>query len=267
MVWTKEEQELIAILDSFLENCSQSDKFKYSNYHRFLQQILSVTNGEIAATRQYCEQILGFHKKKNKPQEENKISTSISIPQKWRSRKSQASPNQLISHSSPLKKSRQPKFKSSWTVLFLISTIVTVFFAAQKSPNIVSFNKISNLATLCPVSLIETAQTGIKNHDKLLLGKAIADIQQLRKKQADRLGIECEQALSEAQFIYAINFIASQGQSKQAVTYLCEISPKYYQNQPVIPWFTRWSNSNQEFKQWLTQYKTNNNCPVASYLE
>lgn len=63
MVWTKEEQELIAILDSFLENCSQSDKFKYSNYHRFLQQILSVTNGEIAATRQYCEQILGFHKK------------------------------------------------------------------------------------------------------------------------------------------------------------------------------------------------------------
>ena len=58
MSWTKKEKELIAILEQFIDNCARSNKFKNINRYRLLERILAETKGEIAATKQYCQQIL-----------------------------------------------------------------------------------------------------------------------------------------------------------------------------------------------------------------
>lgn len=275
MVWTKEEQELIAILDRFVENCSDSEKLKNINYHRLIRQILAKTKGDIKATQAYCQQVLNSSRNLSQNQE---INLEDLIDENF------AAENYLtrnnIEHQKEVKNfnaSQQDlrdyqvfttsKFKSFWTVFFLLVSFVAIFFTAKKSPNIASSNTYSNIAIFCPTKLIETAQTGIKNRDEALLIKAIADFKDLKQQQGNLLGLECEQVFWETQFIYAIDFLASQGQRKKAVKNLCEISTKYFQNTEVIPWFTRWSNTNPNFSQWLTQYKANNSCPVARYLE
>ena len=263
MIWTKKEQELIAILENFIENCPQTESLKNSNYHQLLEQILAVTKGEVAATKKYCEQLLspqGISKSKNaekKLMTENSFSFQQSV-------KPVAKPQQSFQQSRIFK---TRKFNPFWTLLFLLCTTITIFFTAKKSPQISSSKTFSNVAVICPANLMDTAQVGITNRDELLLKQAIADFQALKAKQGNQIAIECQQMLGEAQFIYAIDFLASRGQQKQAVANLCAISAEYYQNRALIPWFTRWSNTNPDFGQWLTQYKIDNNCSVATYLE
>ena len=262
MIWTKEEQELIAILDNFIENCTQTESLKNSNNHRLLEQILAVTKGDVAATRKYCEQLLksgGISAPKNEEKLVAKKSFSA-LP----AVKPVAPPQQNFQQSRIVK---TRKFKPFWTLLFLLCASITIFFTAKTSPRVSSTKTLSNVAMICPANLMETARVGITNHDELLLKQAIADFQALKERQANQIGMECEQMLEEAQFIYAIDFLASRGQQKQAVANLCAISAEYYQNRELIPWFTRWSNTNPDFGQWLTQYKIDNNCTVAIYLE
>lgn len=262
MIWTNKEKELIAILDKFIENCSRAENLKNSSHHRLLEQILAVTKGDVATTKKYCEQILN-PQAISQEKKENNLATLKSSGVKQA-----VTPfEQPQQNYSPSRKIKIKKFKSFWTLLFLLCSIVTIFFIAKKSPYISSSKTFSSIAVICPANLIETARAGITNRDELLLEKAIADFQALKEKQNDLIGIECEQILGEAQFIYAIDFLASQGKQKKAVANLCAISAEYYQNRELIPWFTRWSNTNPDFGEWLTQYKIKNNCSVATYLE
>ena len=264
MLWTKEESELISVLDSFLESCSQSEKLKDSSPHRLLEQILAVTKGEVTATKQYCQQVLN----NGGPIAQQQLNPENSLVERRDSVASSIDSFNIARETLPRPLvSKTAKFQSFWTLLFLILATVTIFFAAKKLPKTSNVETVSNLATLCPASLLETARIGITNRNELLLEKAIADFQVLEETQGERLGIECQQMLWETQFVYAIDFLASSGQQKQAVENLCNISPQYYQNRETIPWFTRWSNINSEFSQWLTQYKLENDCAVASYLE
>ena len=265
MSWTKQEQELIAILDDFLANCSKSEKLKNTNYHLLLEQLLLLSKGEVAATKQYCQQILGFEATEQKQDNQN-LEDFITYDNLdfYQSKKSSSKVNNNFPQSTI---SQTIKFKSFWTLLFLFIASITVFFTAKKDPNLSSVETFSNIAMICPANLIETAKVGIKNREESLLKYAIANLQQLKTEHANQLGTECEQVLWETQFIYAIDFLASQGQTKKAVKNLCEIAPQYYQSKEVIPWFTRWSNTNQNFRQWLNQYKAENKCSVASYLE
>ena len=262
MVWTKEEHELIDVLDRFLESCSKSEKLKQSNYYRLLPQIIRVTKGNVRVTEQYCQEIL--HTAEENTSERANDNDILSVEKK-RSHNAQQlhQPNNSLDST---EKFRQPKFKVYWTILFLIGSIFTIFFAAEKSPKTTP-NTFYNVAILCPASAVETARLGLRNHDKPLLEKAIADLQTIREQQGNLLDGECEQMLWKTQFVYAIDFLASQGQTKEAAINLCQISPQYFQNKAVIPWFTRWSNTNREFGQWLEQYKSERSCPVASYLE
>jgi hypothetical protein len=268
MVWTKEETELINILDEFVENCSQSYQLKNINCHRLIRQILSETQGEVEATQKYCQQVLNAEQKITNNQKvnlEDLLKGNFLEKENYSAIPPITSTNSVNSLTETW--SRTQNFKSFWTILFILCSSIAIFFTAQKSPNLNSLNTYSNIAIFCPANLIETAQTGIRNHDRAFLLKAIAGFQQLKKQQANQLGLECEQILWETQFIYAIDFLASQGRRKEAVKNLCKISTQYFQNKEVIPWFTRWSNTNQNFSQWLTKYKANNSCPVASYLE
>jgi hypothetical protein len=262
MVWTKEEQELITILDNFVENCSQSHQLKNINCHRLIRQILVETKGEVKATQKYCQQILNSEKKITSNQQvniEDLLKRDFSEKENYSAIPPITSTNSVNSVTET--------FKSFWTILFILCSLITIFFTAEKSPNLNSPNTFSNIAIFCPANLMETAKTGIRNRDEAFLIKAIADFKNLKKQQANQLGLECEQILWETQFIYAIDFLASQGRKKEAVKNLCEISTKYFQNKEVIPWFTRWSNTNQNFSQWLINHKSNNSCSVASYLE
>ena len=262
MIWTQKEQELIAILDNFVEKCTRTESLKHSNHHRLLEQILAVTKGEVAATKKYCEQLLksggiSIQKDEEKLRAEKSMSVRESV-----------NPLEIPQQDFQQSKTRnQKKFKSFWTLLFLICATITIFFTAKKSPRVSSTKTFSNMAVICPVNLMEAAQVGITSHDELLLKQAIADLQSLKERQGNQIGIECEQMLGEAQLIYAIDFLASRGQQKQAVANLCAISTEYYQSRELIPWFTRWSNTNPDFGEWLTQYKIDNNCSVATYLE
>jgi hypothetical protein len=265
MVWTKEEKELITILDNFVENCSQSNQLKNINCHRIIRQILAETKGEVNATQKYCQQILNSDKKITNNQ---KVNLADLLEEDFSKKENYSAMPPITSINSVIETGTQTQnFKSFWAILFVLCSLITIFFKAEKSSNLNSPNTFSNIAIFCPANLMETAQAGIRNRDEAFLVKAIADFQQLKKQQANQLGLECEQILWETQFIYAIDFLASQGRRKEAVKNLCKISTKYFQNKEVIPWFTRWSNTNQNFSQWLTKYKANNSCSVASYLE
>lgn len=263
MVWTEEEQELIAISDRFVADCTQSEKMKNINHYLLLQQILLSNKGNVKAIKKHCQKIIA-------PQttdfSEPELFVVSSIQQPI-AEKLINSDDKSDNHDNKKVQVATKKIRSFWAVLFILFSLVVIFFSAKRSPNLSSNETFSNVATFCPAGLIEKAQQGVINHDKLMLEEAIASLQELKQQQANRLGAECEQILWETQYVYAIDFLASKGQRKPAAETLCSIPPQYYQNKEIIPWFTRWSNTNADFSQWLQQYKITNDCPVANYLE
>ncbi len=270
MDWTNKEQELIDVLDSFLADCAQSEKLKDENYHLLLERILIETKGDVGATQKYCRTILDRGDivlqeagQKNSQSKQNYLSISNSSNPETEETLSPSSEGGFVSQEGLT----APKFKSYWTILFIALTTATVFFVAKKSPNLEPTSNTGNGLVMCPSNLIEKTQVGIKNRQKSLLKQAIADFQQIKSKQPPQTKIDCEEIIWEAQLIYAIDFLASTGQRKEATRTLCNISPQYYQSKEVIPWFSRWSNTNQDFRLWLVEYKSQNNCAIASYLE
>jgi len=270
MDWTNKEQDLIDVLDGFLANCAQSEKLKDENYHLLLERILVETKGDVVETQKRCQEILDRGEIVFKDTDQKKIqdeSNSLSISNS----STVSAAENFQPHSEDDVVSQEgltaPKFKSYWTVLFIALTAATVFFGAKKSPNLTPNNSVADRLVMCPSTLIEKAQLGIKNRRRSFLRQVIADFQQFKSQQPDQAQIDCEEIIWEAQFIYAIDFLASTGQRKEAVRNLCNISPEYYQSKEVIPWFSRWANTNPDFRLWLVEYKSQNNCAIASYLE
>lgn len=270
MDWTNKEQELISVLDHFLADCAQSEKLKGENYHLLLERILIETKGDVVATKKYCQKILdqGELALQDNSQENHRDEYSpLSIANAPAiGSEEPLNPHQEVDFVYPGALA-SPKFKSYWTILFITLTAATVFFVAKKSPHLTPTNNVAERLAMCPSTLIEKAQLGIKNRRKSFLKQAIADFQQFKSKQPAQAKIDCEEIIWEAQFIYAIDFLASTGQRKEATRNLCNISPEYYQSKEVIPWFSRWSNTNQDFRLWLVEYKSQDNCVIASYLE
>lgn len=269
MDWTNKEQDLISVLDSFLADCARSEKLRDENYHLLLERILIETKGDVAATKKYCQEILDrgelvFHDKDQENSRDDHKSLSISTSSNVGGEETFAPQRDGLDSQAGL---NSPKFKSYWTILFIALTAGTVFFGAKKSPHFSPANNIADRLVMCPSSLIEKAQLGVKNRRKSFLQQAIADFQQFKSQQSSQAMIDCEEILWEAQFIYAIDFLASTGQRKEAVRNLCNISPQYYQSKDVIPWFSRWANTSPDFRLWLVEYKSQNNCVIASYLE
>ena len=262
MVWTEEEQELIAVADEFLADCAQLEEMKNINYHLLLQQILLSNRGNAQATRKYCQTVVEAKHRHKEPE-----LFVLSSNQPTLTKQSTELEDELAKNEPIKPKVKTSKIRSFWAALFVLFSLIVIFFSAKKSPNLSSNETFSNVATFCPPNLTKKAQQGIVNHDRLMLEQAIASLQSLKQQQANQLGAECEQILWETQYIYAIDFLASKGQRKPAVETLCSIPAQYYQDKEVIPWFTRWSNTNADFSQWLQQYKINNDCPVATYLE
>lgn len=270
MDWTNKEQELIDVLDSFLADCAQSENLKDENYHLLLERILIETKGDVVETQKYCQEILdrgeiALHDDSQENLQADYSSLSISSEPTIGSEENlYPEPQGEFVTQEGL---AAPKFKSYWTFLFIALTAATVFFGAKKSPHLAPSNNVVDRLVMCPVSLIEKAQLGVKNRRKSFLQQAIADFQEFKSQQPKQAKIDCEEILWEAQFIYAIDFLASNGQRKEAVRNLCNISPQYYQSKDVIPWFSRWANTSQDFRLWLVEYKSQNNCVIASYLE
>lgn len=260
MVWTKEEQDLIAVLDSFVNRCAKSEKMRDVNYYFLLHKILLSTKGEVAATKKDCQTIIDAETKT----EEQELFVKSHQPINEKPIKLA---NKLNHDAQNVKKRASSKIKSFWATLFIIFSLIVIFFSAKKSPNLSSNETFSNVATFCPTDLIEKAQKGIVNQDKVILEQAIASLQELKQQQANQLGVECEQILWQTQYVYAINFLASEGERKPAVEVLCSIPAEYYQDKEMIPWFTRWSNANSEFERWLQQYQATNSCSAAAFLQ
>lgn len=256
MVWTKEEEELIAVLDSFINSCAKSEEMQNVNYYLLLQQVLSSTKGEVSATKKYCNIILDTAEV-----ELNEKEPSFTVD------KSYVGERQIKLINNKTTKKASSKIKSFWATLFIVSSLIVIFFSAKRSPNLSSNDTVSNVATFCPTDLIEKAQKGIVNQDKVILEEAIASLQELKHSTANQLGVECQQTLWETQYVYAINFLASEGERKPAVEVLCSIPAQYYQDKDVIPWLTRWSNTNSEFERWLQQYQATNDCSAAVFLQ
>ncbi len=266
MDWTNKEQELITVLDRFLADCAQSEKLKGENYHLLLERILIETKGDVVETQRYCQEILAQGELALNDDSQDKYS-SLSISNSPTIGSEEPIPSDQEDNFVPQETPNSPKFKSYWTILFVALTAATVFFGAKKSPHLSPANNVADRFITCPSSLIEKAQLGIKNRRKSFLSQAIADFKQFKAQQPKQAKIDCEEILWEAQFIYAIDFLASNGQRKEAVRNLCNIAPQYYQSKDVIPWFSRWGNTSPDFRLWLVEYKSQNNCVIASYLE
>lgn len=257
MNWTKEERELIALLDRFVARYAESEQFQDGSFYPQILRILATTKGNLQVTEQYCEELLAT----------GSISLVSSEPQP-------ASPPELITPEPAARPNRQQsrmhytkKFNPWWTVLFSLVALGTVFFIAKKSPSTSSVTTYQNAALLCSAGVVEAAQKALEQREESFLQEAIASIEETKAEQAGRIDTRCQQLLWETQFIYAIDFLASSGKQKQAVTYLCRIAPQFFQYKDVLPWFARWSNTNSDFAQWLEQYKQTNSCAIAPYLE
>ncbi len=265
MNWTEEEQELIAIFDSYIEKCSTSAFMQDGTFYRYIPQILAVTQGDVRKTSQYCQEVIATGSfspfKQQQSPSRLKISAAASAvapeeipiirPQGWQEAR--------------LHYTR--KFSVFWTALFAGIAASTVFFLAKRSPNIDSVSTYQNLALFCPSSVLANARSALERRDGAAIFSAIAELEKLEVQQAGKLDPECQQILWQSQLIYAIEFLASSGKQKQAVTYLCKISPDFLQDKGITPWFARWSNTNNSFAAWLSDYKLRNSCAAASYLE
>lgn len=264
MNWTKEEQELIVLFDSYIKKCSNSAFMQDGVFYRYIPQILAITQGDVRKTSEYCQEVIttgSFSLHKQQPPDKLKIAPAASEfapenvskvnPQGWQETRLHYT----------------KKFSLFWTALFVLGAIGTVFFLAKRSPNVDSVNVYQNLASFCPSNLLENAQSALDRREESAIATAIAQIEQLEIQQAGRLAPECRQILGQSQLVYAIEFLASSGRQKQAVPYLCKVTPEFLQDKEVVPWFARWSNINVDFASWLQDYKIKNSCPSAPYLE